>query len=60
MKVGDLVVSKWLKPDRLNRLSSLDSIAIVIETSHEAVKLAFSDGRIKSSLISYWEVISES
>lgn len=61
MKTGDLVKMKhesWWNPD-LRRKHYTDRCGIVYSTHAKGVKVLMPDGKIKVSLIDYWEVVSE-
>ena len=56
MKVGDLVRMKhtFLKARKYTKAP-----ALVCEIAHNAIKVMFSDGRIKCDLAEFYEVINE-
>ena len=61
MQVGDLVKMKyemWWKLQ--SRKDFTEDFAIVLETTHNAVKLLYSNGKIKCNLAEHYEVVSES
>ena len=61
MKVGDLVKMKYSMWWQLReRKEYIDQIALVLDTSHNAVKLMYSGGLIRSGLIEQYDIINES
>jgi hypothetical protein len=61
VKTGDLVKMKyemWWKLQ--SRKDFTEEVAIVLETTYNAVKLLYADGMIKCNLAEHYEVISES
>ena len=63
MKSGDLVqmkyVSFWMKKHGPQRVPYTETPLLVLEVYANAVKVILPDGRIKSDLAEYYEVISE-
>ena len=64
MKPGDLVkmiyTSFWMKKShRGERIPYTEDPMLVLETHQNAVKVMMPDGKIKSDLVEYYEVISE-
>jgi hypothetical protein len=63
VKVGDLVKMKrtmfWMLKENRHQHYTEEPL-IVLETVHNAVKVIYPDGRVKSDLIDHYEVISES
>ena len=61
MKVGDLVKMKYEMWWKLrSRKNFVGDTALVLEQTHNAVKILLSNGLVKRDLIECWEVISES
>jgi hypothetical protein len=61
MKVGDLVKMKYEMWWKLrSRKDYVADVALVLEQTHNAVKVMLPNGLVKRGLIECWEVISES
>ena len=61
MKVGDLVKMKYEMRWKLrSRKDFVGTPGIVLEQTHNAVKILLPNGLVKRDLIECWEVISES
>ena len=62
MKSGDLVKMKymmfWMLKENSHQHYTEEPL-IVLETVHNAVKVIYPDGRVKSDLAEHYEVISE-
>ncbi len=64
MKAGDLVQMKyiafWMKKTSKHGVPYTEEPFLVYEVSGNAIKVMLPDGRIKSDLKEYWDVVSES
>lgn len=64
MKAGDLVkmtyTSFWAKKNNNTRVSYTEVPMLVLETHQNAIKVITPEGKIKSDLAEYYEVVSES
>ena len=61
MKTGDLVKMKYEMWWTLqSRKDFVDTPAIVLEQTHNVVKVLLSNGLVKHDLVECWEVINES
>jgi len=61
VKVGDLVKMKYEMWWKLrSRKDYVTDVALVLEQTHDAVKVMLPNGIVKRDLIECWEVISES
>ena len=66
MKAGDLVKMKfitfWMKKQghgQPGHVGYTEAPMLVLEAAHNAIKVIYPDGRIKSDLAEYYEVVSE-
>ena len=61
MKVGDLVQMKftmfWKLKNNYNQ-NYTEELLLVLERSHNAIKLLHSDGRIEPGLVDHYELIN--
>ena len=63
MKVGDLVKRKhrWMRKKSSNPGISYTEIALLVVEVHPiAIKVMLPDGKFKSDLAEYWEIVNES
>jgi len=66
MKSGDLVKMKfitfWMKKQghgQAGHVGYTETPMLVLETAHNAIKVIYPDGKIKSDLAEHYEVVSE-
>jgi hypothetical protein len=63
VKSGDLVqmkyVSFWRKKHGMQRVEYTEQPLLILEVAHNAIKVIFPNGTIKSDLAEYYEVINE-
>ena len=64
MKAGDFVKMKyvafWQKKANRHGISYTETPLLVYETAYNAIKVLMPDGRVKSDLAEYYEVVNES
>jgi hypothetical protein len=63
MKTGDLVKMKyiafWMKKNHSARVAYTETPLLVYESVQNAIRVILPDGRIKSDLKEYYEIISK-